>query len=173
MKIILDPLESPAVVALLEAHLADMYATSPPESVHALDITKLKAPDIHFWTAWQDDVLLGCIALKQHSAELGEIKSMRTAPTARGKGIGRALLLHLEQQAAKLGIKQLYLETGSMAFFIPARSLYESAGFVHCGPFADYTEDPLSTYMMKDLQTAPDTTEPVQTEPSQVAGYSS
>lgn len=162
MQIVLDPLESPAVVALLEDHLADMYATSPPESVHALDITKLKAPDIHFWTAWQDEVLLGCIALKQHSAELGEIKSMRTAPTARGKGFGRILLQHLEQEAKQLGIAELYLETGSMDFFLPARRLYESAGFVHCGPFADYTEDALSTYMMKNLQVAPDAAEPVQ-----------
>ncbi|GHG60149.1 hypothetical protein GCM10010919_03360 [Alishewanella longhuensis] len=161
MQIIRDPLESPAVIALLEAHLADMYATSPPESVHALDISKLKAPDVNFWTLWQADSLLGCVALKQHSPTIGEIKSMRSVPEARGKGVGRALLQHLEQAAAAMGITKLYLETGSMDFFLPARRLYESAGFVHCGPFADYTEDPLSTYMMKDLGAPPDVTEPV------------
>ncbi|GGW61302.1 GNAT family N-acetyltransferase [Alishewanella tabrizica] len=162
MQIILDPLTSPAVMALLEGHLADMYATSPPESVHALDIAKLKAPDIRFWTAWDEGELLGCVALKLHSATLGEIKSMRTAPAARGKGFGRVLLQHLEQEAKQLGITELYLETGSMDFFLPARRLYESAGFVHCGPFADYTEDPLSTYMMKNVQVAPDAAEPVR-----------
>lgn len=161
LQIIRDPLESPAVIALLEEHLADMYATSPPESVHALDVGKLKAADVHFWTAWQDDVLLGCVALKQHSTNIGEIKSMRSATTARGRGVGRALLQHVEQAAAKLGITQLYLETGSMDFFLPARRLYESAGFVHCGPFADYTEDPLSTYMHKDLVAVAAVTEPV------------
>lgn len=161
LQIIRDPLESPAVIALLEEHLADMYATSPPESVHALDVSKLKAADVHFWTAWQDNVLLGCVALKQHNTNMGEIKSMRSANTARGKGVGRALLQHVEQAAAKLGITQLYLETGSMDFFLPARRLYESAGFVHCGPFADYTEDPLSTYMHKDLVAVADVTEPV------------
>jgi putative acetyltransferase len=161
MQIIRDPLESPAVIGLLEEHLADMYATSPPESVHALDVSKLKAADVHFWTAWQDDMLLGCVALKQHNATMGELKSMRSTTTARGKGVGRALLQHVELAAAELGITQLYLETGSMAFFLPARRLYESAGFVHCGPFADYTEDPLSTYMHKDLAAAADVTEPV------------
>lgn len=162
MQIIPDPLTSPAVIALLEGHLTDMYATSPPESVHALDIAKLKAPDIRFWTAWEEGELLGCVALKLHSAKLGEIKSMRTAPAARGKGFGRVLLQHLEQEAKQLGLVELYLETGSMDFFLPARRLYESAGFVHCGPFADYTEDALSTYMMKNLQTAADVAEPVQ-----------
>lgn len=162
MQIISDPLTSPAVIALLEGHLADMYATSPPESVHALDIAKLKAPDIRFWTAWEEGELLGCVALKLHSAKLGEIKSMRTAPAARGKGFGRVLLQHLEQEAKQLGLIELYLETGSMDFFLPARRLYESAGFVHCGPFADYTEDALSTYMMKNLQVALDAAEPVQ-----------
>lgn len=162
MLIALDPVNSADVIALLEEHLADMYATSPPESVHALDVTKLQAADIHFWTARQDGVLLGCVALKQHSATLGEIKSMRTANNARGKGVGRALLQYVEQEAIKLGLKNLYLETGSMAFFIPARTLYESAGFVHCGPFADYSEDPLSTYMMKNLHEQSDVTEPVQ-----------
>lgn len=162
MLIALDPVNSVDVIALLEEHLADMYATSPPESVHALDVTKLQAADIHFWAARQDGVLLGCVALKQHSAKLGEIKSMRTSNSARGTGVGRALLQHLEQEAIKLGIQSLYLETGSMEFFVPARTLYASAGFVHCGPFADYSEDPLSIYMMKHLHAHADVTEPVQ-----------
>lgn len=151
MKIIADKLESAAVIALLEGHLADMYATSPPESVHALDISKLKAADIRFWTAWQNDILLGCVALKQHSADMGEIKSMRTAPEARGKGVGRALLQHLLNAAKQSGISAVYLETGSMDFFLPARTLYSSAGFHYCGPFADYTDDPNSLFMCKML----------------------
>ena len=162
MNIILDPLESSAVIALLQGHLADMYATSPAESVHALDLSKLKAPDIRFWTGWENDALLGCVALKQHSAGIGEIKSMRTDPKVRGKGIGRALLQHVLAEAAALGIDTLYLETGSMDFFKPARSLYQSAGFVFCGPFADYPEDANSCFMVKSLLAAPDVREPVQ-----------
>jgi putative acetyltransferase len=83
MNIIADKLESAAVIALLEGHLADMYTTSPPESVHALDISKLKAAEIRFWTAWQNDTLLGCVALKQHRADMGEIKSMIRTNTFR------------------------------------------------------------------------------------------
>lgn len=151
MQIISDPLESPAVIRLLEEHLSDMYATSPAESVHALDISKLKTADIHFWTAWQQDIVLGCAALKRHSNSIGEIKSMRTAAKARGKGVGRTLLQHILHYARQNGFTQLYLETGSMEFFAPARSLYLSEGFSYCGPFADYREDPNSVFMSINL----------------------
>ena len=152
MNIIPGRLDSPAVIQLLQGHLDDMYATSPPESVHALDISKLQAPGIRFWGAWQGDVLLGCVALKQHSAQMAEIKSMRTAPEARGKGVGRALLQFLLEQARQSGFRHIYLETGSMEFFLPARTLYQSAGFNYCGPFADYPEDPNSMFMCKTLE---------------------
>ncbi|WP_445766427.1 GNAT family N-acetyltransferase [Rheinheimera sp.] len=152
MKIIPGRLDSPAVRQLLQGHLDDMYATSPPESVHALDISKLQAPDIRFWGAWHGDTLMGCVALKQHSHDMAEIKSMRTAPEARGQGIGRGLLQFLLTEASHSGIKQLYLETGSMEFFLPARTLYQSAGFSYCGPFADYPEDPNSMFMCKTLE---------------------
>ncbi|WP_213999821.1 GNAT family N-acetyltransferase [Arsukibacterium sp.] len=152
LNIVAGRLESPAVSQLLQGHLDDMYATSPPESVHALDISKLQAPDIRFWSAWQGDTLVGCVALKQHSAQMAEIKSMRTAHEARGQGVGRALLQFLLEQAQHSGIRQLYLETGSMNFFLPARTLYQSAGFKFCGPFADYPDDPNSMFMTKVLR---------------------
>jgi putative acetyltransferase len=137
MQIIPGRLDSAAVAQLLQGHLDDMYATSSPESVHALDISKL---------------LLGCVALKQHSNDMGEIKSMRTAPQVRGQGIGRALLQFLLAEARQSGIKQLFLETGSMDFFLPARNLYQSAGFSYCGRFADYPDDPNSMFMTKTLE---------------------
>mgnify|MGYP003635099444 CR=1 FL=1 len=152
LNIVAGRLESPAVIQLLQGHLDDMYATSPAESVHALDISKLQAPDIRFWSAWQGDTLVGCVALKQHSAQMAEIKSMRTAPEARGQGVGRALLQFLLEQAKHSGIRQLYLETGSMDFFLPARNLYQSAGFEFCGSFADYPDDPNSMFMTKALR---------------------
>ncbi|WP_333606912.1 GNAT family N-acetyltransferase [Arsukibacterium sp.] len=151
LQILAGGLESAAVRQLLHGHLEDMYATSPPESVHALDISKLQAPDIRFWSAWQGDTLVGCVALKQHDTHMAEIKSMRTAPEARGQGVGRALLQFILDAARQSGITQLYLETGSMDFFLPARTLYQSAGFNYCGPFADYPEDPNSLFMTKVL----------------------
>lgn len=146
-----DPLTSPDIQALLVEHLADMYATSPPESVHVLDIERLKAPDIVFWSAWQDGQVRGCIALKRHHAMMAEIKSMRTAKAARGKGVAKALLAHLEQFAKTDGVRMLYLETGAESYFTAARQLYLSHGYQVCGPFADYQPDPLSVFMQKML----------------------
>lgn len=149
-----DDLRSCQVIALLQAHLDDMYATSPAESVHALDVNKLRQPDILFWTAWQQQQLLGCIALKLHHADdianrYGEIKSMRTTAAARRQGVASALLQHLQQQAESLGLSKLCLETGAMDFFAPARSLYQKFGFRECPPFADYQLDPNSVFMEK------------------------
>lgn len=65
MNIIIDDFSTNAVAKLLQEHLDDMYATSPAESVHALDINKLKASEITFFSAWQEQSLLGCVAIKQ------------------------------------------------------------------------------------------------------------
>lgn len=151
MEIIVDDLRGPEIAALLEAHLDLMRSQSPPESVHALDLDSLRQPEITFWTAWENDVLLGCGALKQMADGEGEIKSMHTAKVARGKGIAAKLLTHLEQHARKHRINRLSLETGSQDGFAPARALYSKFGYVVCPPFGDYVEDPNSTFMTKNL----------------------
>jgi putative acetyltransferase len=137
----------PDVFALLEEHLRNMHELSPPESVHALDVSKLKAADITFWTAREDGVLLGCGALKELEPGHGEIKSMRTPQAMRRRGAGRAILAHIVAVARERRYARLSLETGSMEAFIPAQRLYESVGFRYCGPFADYTLDPNSVFM--------------------------
>ena len=151
MDIRLDDLSGPEIRALLEEHLAHMYRESPPESVHALDLDKLRRPEISFWTAWQDGALVGCGALKQLDATHGEIKSMRTPDARRRTGAGRAMLAHIVAEARSRGCKRLSLETGSQASFQPARSLYASFGFQETGPFADYPLDPYSTFMTLEL----------------------
>lgn len=120
MRIEIDDLERPQVLALLEEHLQDMYATSPPESVHALDVSKLKLPPITFWTGWDGEQLLGCVAMSQLEDGHAELKSMRTTPSARKQGVASRLLNHVIEQAKHQGIQRLSLETGSMAFFEPA-----------------------------------------------------
>ena len=140
------------VLALLDEHLADMYATSPPESVHALDLDKLRRPDITFWTAWSDEgALVGCGALRELTPRHGEIKSMRTPQALRRRGAGRAMLEHIIAEARSRNYERLSLETGSMAAFAPAQKLYESAGFRACPPFGDYAEDPNSLFMTRLL----------------------
>ena len=135
------------VLALLGEHLTDMYATSPAESVHALDPTALTAPGITFWTARGDQgALLGCVALKELAPADAELKSMRTTTIARGRGIGTALLAHVIAEATGRGYRTVHLETGTQDYFAPARRLYERAGFVECPPFADYRLDPHSVF---------------------------
>ena len=151
MKILLDDLKGPEIAALLTEHLEDMRATSPPESVHALDLDGLRQPNIRFWTLWDGRNLAGCGALKWLDAEHAEIKSMRTAATYKQQGIASKVLQHLINDAKAAGVQRLSLETGSMAFFLPARSLYAKFGFELCGPFADYTLDPNSLFMTQKL----------------------
>jgi putative acetyltransferase len=147
MHIEADDLSRPTVIELLREHLANMYELSPPESVHALDLDGLRTPGVSFWTIWEDDTLLGCGALKRLDASHGEVKSMRTPAVLRRRGAGRAMLGHILAEARALGYRRLSLETGSNDDFLPARRLYESAGFVYCEPFADYRPDPLSSFM--------------------------
>ena len=147
MKIEIDDLSRPEVHALLDEHLQSMYELSPPESVHALDLDKLRQPDMTFWSTWEGSQLLGCGALKELEPEHGEVKSMRTPNAMRRKGAGRAMLAHIIEVAWSRGYRRLSLETGSMDAFKPAQRLYESFGFVYCGPFGGYKEDPNSVFM--------------------------
>ena len=154
MKIEIDDLSRPAIHALLEEHLRNMHALGPPESVHALDLDKLRRPEITFWSAWEGDVLLGCGALLALDRRHGEIKSMRTPEARRRTGAGRALLTHIIEVARARGYERLSLETGSVAAFAPAHRLYESAGFTRTGPFGTYAEDPNSVFMTLALAPA-------------------
>jgi len=151
MDIRLDDLNGPEINKLLQEHLYSMTLHSPPESMHALDVEKLRNPDITFWTVWQDSELIGCGALKELDAAHGEIKSMRTASAHLRKGVATALLTHILQEARKRSYRRLSLETGSMEAFRPARSLYARFGFKPCIPFADYVEDPNSVFMTIEL----------------------
>lgn len=159
MNIEIDDLTGPAIHALLNEHLQSMRELSPPESVHALDLEKLRQPGITFWSAWEGPLLLGCGALKALDAQQGqahgetrgerhgEIKSMRTPTALRRRGAGRAILAHIIDVARARSYERLSLETGAMQAFQPAHTLYQSFGFSFCGPFGDYVEDPNSVFM--------------------------
>ena len=151
MKIIPGNLDDPRIIALLGQHLETMLAGSPPESVHALDLSGLKRPEINFWAAWDGETLLGVGALKTLGGGHGEIKSMHIAADARKRGIGQAMLDHIIQAARASRMTRLSLETGSMDAFIPARTLYASNGFTLCPPFGDYWDDPASVCMTREI----------------------
>lgn len=151
MRIELDDLSRPEVHALLQEHLENMHELSPPESVHALDLSKLRHPDITFWTAWDAPGLVGCGALKRLTSVHAEVKSMRTPAAVRRRGAGRALMGHIVSEARARGYRRLSLETGTQDDFLPAQTLYRSFGFTVCGPFANYKDDPYSVFMTLEL----------------------
>lgn len=151
MEIRVDDLRGPEIARLLEQHLQEMRIISPPESVHALDLAGLRIPQITFWTVWEGTALAGCGAIKELDPGHGEIKSMRTAPEFRNRGVASLMLRHILEEARRRRYTRLSLETGSMAFFEPARRLYQKFGFVPCGPFSTYTDDPNSAFMTMEL----------------------
>lgn len=144
----------PGLGAFLQAHLDDLAPTAPAESRHALDLSGLDRPQVRLWVARAGNsvVATGALAhLKASDAASEDLKSMRTDPTVRGTGLGRVMLRHLMADARARGVERLSLETGSMEFFVAARTLYASEGFVECEPFGDYVEDPHSVFMTVSL----------------------
>lgn len=151
MEIKIDDLSGPEIAALLAEHLECMAQVSPPESRHALDLERLRQPSITFWTVWDGKQLAGCGALKEIDPAHGEVKSMRTAKTQLRRGVASMLLQHIIAEANRRGYRRLSLETGSMPYFEPARSLYRKAGFKECAAFADYKPDPNSTFFTQEI----------------------
>jgi putative acetyltransferase len=154
MRIVQGDFADRRVVDLLYIHLTKARSETAPGSAHALDLTGLQSPDISFWTIWEEQTLLGFGALKRLSVDHGEVKSMHTAQAMRGKGAGRAMLRHIIEIARARGMSRLSLETGASEYFLPARALYRSQGFLECPPFADYVLDRNSVFMSLDLRRA-------------------
>lgn len=142
------------LVSFLSAHLAELAPTAPAESRHALDLNALRGPGVRLWAAHDDGTLVGTVALASVEPGHEELKSMRAEPVRRGSGIGRSLLGFAVDDARTRGVRRLSLETGSMEFFSPARTLYRTAGFVECAPFGGYREDPNSVFMTLGLSTS-------------------
>ena len=140
-------LDDPRVDALIRHHLAEARASTPQDNAHALGPEALRHPDIAFWSMWDGDDLLGFAALRHLSPDHGEVKSMRTAPTALRRGVARAILTHLIALARTRGYARLSLETGTAPMFAAANRLYETAGFVDCDAFGGYPDSPHNRFM--------------------------
>tara|TARA_B100001540_G_C15428561_1_gene471108 strand:+ start:112 stop:567 length:456 start_codon:yes stop_codon:yes gene_type:complete len=151
MKSIEGNFENAEVNELLKKHFIELRSVSPMGSTHVLDIEGLKDPSIKFWSLWENDKLVGCGALKFLEKNHGEFKSIRVADEFRKKGIGSRIINHLIEEAKKLQISKLSIETGAGEFFLPARNLFSKFGFKKCPPFAHYDEDPNSCYFSLSL----------------------
>ncbi|WP_294173657.1 GNAT family N-acetyltransferase [uncultured Sphingomonas sp.] len=139
------------VQALLSLHFAAMRSHSPPDACHVLPAAALRQPSITFFSGRGAGELLGIGALKELDPFNGEIKSMRTAPTALGQGVGRLLLGRIVEEARRRGYRHLSLETGSGPEFTAALRLYEGAGFRPCAPFGGYLDTPFTRVLSLDL----------------------
>jgi putative acetyltransferase len=134
---------------LLKKHFIELRAASPEGSTHVLDIPGLKVSSIKFWSLWEGDNLLGCGALKFLEKGHGEFKSIRVHDNFRNKGNGIKIVKHLIEEAKKLNIVKLSIETGAGKFFEPARKLFKRCNFEPCEPFAHYKNDINSVYLSK------------------------
>ena len=151
MKSIEGNFDNSEVNDLLKMHFVELRSVSPAGSTHVLNIDGLKDPSIKFWSLWEDNKLIGCGALKFLEKEHGEFKSIRVADEFRKRGIGERIINHLIEEAKKLKISKLSIETGAGEFFLPARKLFSKFGFKTCPPFAHYKDDPNSCYYTLNL----------------------
>jgi putative acetyltransferase len=151
LTIVPDDLTGEQVLALLQLHLDEMHQWSPACKVHAMPAERLRESDVTFFSAWDGEHLAGCGAIKHLGETHGELKSMRAAPEYRGKGVGKAILLRLLEEARRRGYTRVSLETGRPEPFRAAQGLYAAHGFTECAPFGDYVSDEFSLCMTKDL----------------------
>jgi putative acetyltransferase len=119
-----------------------MREHSPPGSVHALDLDRLRDPAVTFWTVWSGPELAGCGALRELSPSEGELKSMRTAPAFLRRGVAALLLETIFTAARARGYARVSLETGTGPAFEAAHAPHARHGFAPRGPFGDYPADP-------------------------------
>ena len=147
LKSIEDNFDNEEVHELLIKHFIELRSVSPVGSAHVLDIIGLKDSSIKFWSLWDENNLMGCGALKFLDKEHGEFKSIRVSDKFRSKGNGLKIINHLINEAKKLNVKKLSLETGAGDFFLSARKLFNKCGFKPCEPFSHYKNDVNSVYM--------------------------
>ena len=151
MKSIEGNFDNSEVNNLLKKHFIELRSVSPEGSTHVLDIEGLKDPSIKFWSLWENNELVGCGALKFLEKNHGEFKSIRVADEFKKRGAGERIINHLIEEAKKLKISKLSIETGAGDFFLPARNLFSKFGFKSCPPFAHYKDDPNSCYYTLNL----------------------
>jgi putative acetyltransferase len=144
-------LDSPEATELVAALNVELTARYPEEGAthFRLDPEEVAAGSGAFLVVSRSGRSIGCGAVRRLDERTGEIKRMFVRPEERGRGIGRVLLTALENEAQKLGLKRLVLETGTRQ--TEALALYERLGFLPIPPFGEYVGSPLSVCMAKEL----------------------
>lgn len=126
----LERSDTPDAVAMQEAFFGELRARYPERddaSPPPVDPDALVPPQGAWVVVRRDGVPVGCAGLKRLDAETGEIKRVYLAPAARGGGLARRLMGHMEDVARGLGCRRLRLDTGSAQ--PEAHRLYTSLGY--------------------------------------------
>jgi GNAT superfamily N-acetyltransferase len=134
-----DP-ESPDAQRCLRAYVAELNRRAPergfdPRTGATAEPHEVRPPNGAFVVLYLRGEAVGCGAVKHHPGQVTDIKRMWVAESARGMGLGRRLLAHLERLACEHGSSRARLETSDV---LPeAIALYRSAGYVEVPPFND------------------------------------
>ncbi len=128
-----------------EAVLREIYTA---EECFTFTAEELVNDKVSFFVARKEERAVGCVALVIE-ADYGEVKRLYVPDHARGLGIAKILMAHLEEQASKQGLQSVKLETGEK--LVAAVALYKSLGFSVCDKFGNYEDDPVCLFMEKAL----------------------
>ncbi len=128
-----------------EAALREVYSG---DECFTFTAEELDRPEVDFLVTRKDNVAVGCVAMVRYS-DYAEVKRLYVPHSARGLGVGKALMDHLENKAKTAGVRLVRLETGPK--LAAAMALYAARGYVECDRFGDYEDHPASLFMEKRL----------------------
>lgn len=138
------------VRALVKALNEYTFELTPAEYRHHMTVEQMAQPDTTLFVARDaSGAPLGMGALRRHANGVGEVKRMFVKPEARGRGVGGAILKHIEALARQEGVSRIVLETGSN--FDAAKRIYERGGFETCEPVLDYPPSAWTAFYAKSL----------------------
>lgn len=140
------------VRALVQQLNTFLLTLSPPEACYHMTVEQMAEPATTLFVA-RDEAgrAVGMGALRREGGGLAEVKRMYTVPEVRGQRVGSALLDRIVALAEDEGVARLVLETGDR--HPEAWRLYESRGFIRCGPVLDYPDSQWSVFYEKPLAT--------------------
>ncbi|MEZ5913635.1 MAG: GNAT family N-acetyltransferase [Paracoccaceae bacterium] len=135
-----------ALIAASDSALQEVY---PPEEIFSMDPAELAGGDAAFLVARDGaGAALGCVALVD-CGDYGEVKRLFVPAEGRGRGVARALMARLEDEARARELRLIRLETGPRLH--AAVALYRALGYTERGRFGDYQDHPASLFMEKAL----------------------
>jgi putative acetyltransferase len=133
---------------LINGSEAALRAVYTADECFTFTADELLDDKVAFFVARKNGTAMGCVALVNEAA-YGEIKRLYVPDHARGLGIAKILMAHLEGRAKAQGLPLMRLETGDK--LAAAVALYKSLGYSICGKFGPYEDDPVSLFMEKAL----------------------